>query len=93
MVGIAHKRGAERPYTTDLRVYGLPFFSRPLSNREFNRDWRDKVKAFIYRRDAVAFGLRCKREKGVGCCVYDRAGDRWTYNGNATGRLAKILDL
>ena len=77
----------EPRYITDPRHYGLPLFKRPVSDEEFERKYRQRVKAFIKRYDAITFACLCNLD-GVACPVYDRVGDKWVYNPDETGKLA-----
>lgn len=77
----------EPSYATDPRHYGLMLFDRQISDEEFNRNHRWKVKAFIDEDDAFTFGCRLNLE-GLQCPVYDRVGDEWIYNAEETSRIA-----
>jgi len=91
VVGDPHQPFAEPPYPTDPRHYGLPLFKRPLSDEEFDRDYRAKVKAFLDRDDAIGFAYHCNLVS-VQCPVYDRVGDEWVYNADETGRVADDIN-
>src|SRR5215510_7819513 len=60
----------EPRYITDPRHYGLPLFKEPVSDEEFERKYRHKLKAFIKRDDAITFVYLCNLD-GVACPVYD----------------------
>jgi hypothetical protein len=81
----------EPPYPTDPRVYGVPVFKQPLSDEEFDRDCRAKVKAFIDREHAIIFAHYCNLVS-VWCQVYDADGEGWVLNHDEAGRLAEDIN-
>jgi hypothetical protein len=91
IIGEPHAPSAEPPYNTDPRHYGLPLFTRPLTDVEFERDYRARVRAFIDRDHAITFAYHCNLV-GVQCPVYDRVGEEWVYNSEETGRVADCIN-
>jgi hypothetical protein len=91
IVGEPCREFIETPYSTDPRSYGLPLFKRPISDEEFERDYRTKVKAFLNREHAIEFAYNCNLV-GVQCPVYDRIGDEWEYNSDEAGRVADDIN-
>ncbi len=91
VMGDPHGTFAEPPYITDPRHYGLPLFKRPVSDDEFEREYRHRVKAFIKRQDAIAFAYHCNLDS-VMCPVYDRVEDKWIYNDEETGNVADDIN-
>jgi len=81
----------EPGYTTDPRHYGLSPFNTPVTDEEFERCYRDKVKAFIRREDAIAFTCSANL-LNVACPVYDRVDGKWIYNDPETHRLAEDIN-
>jgi hypothetical protein len=87
IIGSPREQFSEPPYPTDPRAYGLPLFKRPLSDEEFDRDYRAKVKAFIEPDHAVQFACCCRLITAV-FLVYDRAGEAWVENEAEAARVA-----
>lgn len=87
MPGLNEGPYEEPSYSTDPRSYGLPLFRRQLSDEEYERDWRDKVRAFINRDDAITFGCRLNLVT-LQCPVYDLVGKEWVYNADETSSMA-----
>src|SRR5689334_11043161 len=79
------------PYPTDPRRYVLDLFTRPVSDEEFERTYKHKVKAFLDRDDAIDFAYHCNLVS-VMCPVYDRVGGEWVYNSEETGKVAEDIN-
>src|SRR5262249_51048898 len=77
-------------YPTDPRHYALPIFRRPVTDAEFERDYRHRVKAFTDRDHAIRFAWSCNMVN-VQCPVYDLVGCEWVQNDVETLRLAEEL--
>jgi hypothetical protein len=80
----------EPRYDTDPRQYGLQLLDQPVSNEQFDREYRHKLRAFRNREDAIWCGRHCNLAN-VMCPVYDRAGDEWIYNKEETSRVADAI--
>ncbi len=80
----------DREYITDPRNYGIWLFEEPVSDEEFERDYRHRVKAFLEPDHAVQFAHQCNLD-GVTVEVYDLCEGKWTYNLDATGRLSRQI--
>lgn len=90
VIGDPFKQFLEPPYTTDPRRYQLPLFKTEVSDEQFEREYRHKIKAFVQRDDAIKFALHCNLA-GVTCPVYDRVGNGWEYNADETGRISEDI--
>lgn len=90
IIGNPREAFEEPLYMTDPRHYGLPLFKRPLSDEEFDRDYRAKVKAFIDRQDAIRFAFGCYMI-GVRCPVYEWVGGEWICSIAETDKMADDL--
>ncbi len=91
VTGDPHQAFEEPGYVTDPRHYSLPLFKTPISDEQFDRDYRHKVKAFIKRDDAIRFAYHCNLV-GVMCPVYDRVDGKWVYNPEETGKVADDIN-
>lgn len=91
VTGEPHQPFTEPSYITDPRHYGLPLFKEPVSDEEFEREYRHKIKAFIKRDDAITFAYHCNLA-GVMCPVYDRVDEKWVYNPEETGKVADDIN-
>lgn len=91
VIGDPFQPYTEPPYSTDPRPHGLPLFKRPLSDEDFDRDYREKVRAFLDRDHAIDFAYHCNLVS-VQCPVYDRVGGEWVYNGDETERVAEDIN-
>jgi hypothetical protein len=91
VTGEPHKPFTEPCYITDPRHYGLLLFKKPVSDEEFEREYRHKIKAFIKRDDAITFAYHCNLD-GVMCPVYDRVDDTWVYNPEETAKVADDIN-
>ena len=78
IVGQPRRPGDEPSYPTDPRHYGLNLFKRPISDDEFDRVYKDCVKAFVVLEDAIDFVHRCSMDATHS--VYDRVQGKWVYN-------------
>jgi hypothetical protein len=81
----------EPPYNTDPRSYKITLFKELVSDEQFERDYRHKVKAFIRREDAITFAYHCNLVN-VMCPVYDRVDGQWVYNKDETGKVAADIN-
>ena len=93
MAGDPHKPFSEPDYITDPRHYGIPLPETDvaLSVEEFDRRYRQKIKAFLNRDDAIKFAYHCNLDT-LTCPVYDSVEDQWVYNADETGRLAAEIN-
>lgn len=91
VTGDPHHVFEEPAYATDPRHYGLPLFKTPISDEQFGRDYRNKVKAFSKRDDAIRFAYHCNLA-GVMCPVYDRVDGKWVYNPEETEKVADDIN-
>ena len=66
-------------YTTDPRHYGLPVFSRELSDEEFVEYYQEKVRAFHSLDHAAEFVYSCNLET-VFLHVYVSQNGQWHYS-------------
>ena len=82
MMGEPSRPGAEPEYPTDPRHYGLDLFTKPITDDEFDTNYKHRVKAFAKLDDAIDFAYRCALN-GTGA-VFDRVQDEWVYNEEAT---------
>jgi hypothetical protein len=80
----------EPGYPTDPRHYHLPLFREPVSDEEFDRAYRTRVKAFIEREHAIQFAWGCNMI-GVRCPVYERVNGQWVYSESETEKMAEDL--
>lgn len=87
IIGNPRESFAEPPYPTDPRHYGVPVFRRPLTDEEFDREYRAKVKAFIDPDHAVRFACCCQLMTAV-FLVYDRVDEEWVDNDAEATRVA-----
>lgn len=90
VIGDPREPWDEPPYATDPRHYGLPIFDRPVSDEEFDRAYRHRVRAFPDRGDAIRFAWSCGMVS-VECRAYDRTGAGWAYNDEETAHLAEDI--
>jgi hypothetical protein len=91
VIGDPHKPFSEPRYLTDPRHYGLQLFEKPVSDEEFARAYRHKVKAFIKRDDAITFAYHCNLAN-VMCPVYDKVDGKWICNTEETGKVADAIN-
>ncbi len=91
ITGDPYRPFEEPNYPTDPRHYGLQALATPVSDEQFDREYRHKLKAFTDRDDAIAFAYHCNLD-GVICPVYDRVGDAWVYNSEETGKVADDIN-
>jgi hypothetical protein len=90
IMGDSFRATPDPPYVTDPRHYGLPIFKEPVSDRQYDRYYRERIKAFLDREDAVKFAYSCNLMT-VRCPVFDRASAGWVLNEGETGALAEDL--
>ena len=90
VTGEPHQAFEEPGYVTDPRHYGLSLFKEAVSDEEFERKYRHKLKAFIKRGHAITYAYHCNLD-GVACPVYDRVDGKWVYNAEETGKFADHL--
>ena len=76
----------EPRYDTDPRRYGLQLLTQPVSDEEFDREYRQKLRAFPNREDAILCACHCNLDNLM-CPVYDRVGDEWILNQDETSRV------
>jgi hypothetical protein len=81
----------EASYDTDPRRYGLQLLDQPVSDKQFDKEYRHKLQAFTNREDAISCACHCNLDS-VMCPVYDRVGNEWIYNKEETRRLAEAID-
>ena len=74
-------------YSTDPRDYDLDLLDEPVSDDVFERDYKQKIRAFIVREDAIDFANHCNLA-GVWNPVFDRVGDEWVQNSDETDKIA-----
>jgi hypothetical protein len=79
------------PYDTDPRRQGLPVFKLPLSDAEFERDYRQRVRAFPNLEDAFEFVGHCNLDN-LRMLVFDRVNSDWVFNSEETGNVLEQLD-
>jgi hypothetical protein len=91
VIGEPYRPFVEPAYVTDPRYYGLQLLSTPVSDEQFECEYRHKFKAFIRRKDAIRFAYHCNLI-GVSCPVYDRVAGEWVYNAEATGKVADEIN-
>jgi len=91
IIGEPHREHQPPAYPTDPRLYDLDLFTKPVSDAEFEREYKHKVKAFLERDDAINFAYHCNLV-GVLCPVYDRVGEEWVYNSEETGKVAEDIN-
>jgi hypothetical protein len=80
----------EPRYDTDPRCYDLQLLDQPVSDEEFDREHRHKLRVFLNREDAISCARHCNLDS-VMCPVYDRVGDEWIYNTKETSRVAEDI--
>jgi hypothetical protein len=91
IVGEPSREHEAPSYSTNPADYGLDVFDKPVTEAEFEREYKHKVKAFLDRDDAISFAYHCNLV-GVLCPVYDRVGDEWVYNSEETGKVADDIN-
>src|SRR5262245_37514818 len=91
ILGDPHQEHHPPSYSTDPRHYDLDLFTRPVSEEEFERDYKHKFKAFLDREDAITFAYHCNLASLM-CPVYDLVGDEWVYNPEETGAVADDIN-
>jgi hypothetical protein len=77
-------------YDTDPRKYDLPVFNEVLSDEQFESEYREKVRAFFNKKDALKFASYCNMVT-VRCPVYIKNGKEWEYSSKLTGKMADYL--
>lgn len=87
VVGAPCEEYEEPHYDTDPRPYGLQVLDEPVSEERWQREYRQKIRAFPNRDDAISCGRHCSVDT-VMCPVYDRVGDEWVYNQEETSQIA-----
>ena len=91
IVGDPHRPFEEPSYSTDPRHYGLQLLNTAVSDEEFDRKYRHKLKAFLDQDDAIDFAYHCNLVS-VLCPVYDRIGDEWVHNDEETANVANDIN-
>jgi hypothetical protein len=87
IIGSLREPYTEPSYSTDPRPYGLPLIKAPVPDDEFEREYRDRVKAFNNPDDAMQFASCCHLMSAM-FLVFDRVGEAWMENDAEATRVA-----
>jgi hypothetical protein len=84
--------GANVPYPTDPRLYGLDALERDIPDEEFEREYLHCVHAYRVVDHAIDAMYRCGLEPvGSSLKVFVRKGDAWVFDAAATQEV--IADM
>ena len=78
-------------YSTDPRDYNLDLLDEPVSDDVFERDYKQKLRAFLVRDDAITFAYHCNLVS-VWCPVFDLVNGEWLQNSDETGKVADDIN-
>ena len=73
----------EPDYSTNPLDYNLDVFDTPVTQEEYESEYKDKVKAFINVEDAIDFAYSCNLD-GVIPMAYSYKNKEWKYDSKLT---------
>lgn len=91
IIGKLHSDFDEPSYSTDPRVYKLPVFDEPVSDEDYDKKYKNLVKAFLVKEDAIRFAFKCDFHS-LNCPVYEKQGNEWVYSDSKTSEMADELN-